>query len=45
MLSKRKAELEREKIDDARKYEAMRHKFEQANAEKEQFKRLFETLK
>jgi hypothetical protein len=27
-LSKRKAELEREKIDDAKKFEALRHKFE-----------------
>ena len=35
MLSKRKAELEREKIDDQRKFEALRHKFEQANTEKE----------
>ena len=38
-LSKRIAELEREKNDESKKYEAVKHKLEQSNAEKEQFKR------
>lgn len=34
-LSKRIAELEREKNDESKKYEAIKHKLEQTNAEKE----------
>jgi hypothetical protein len=34
-LSKRIAELEREKNDESKKYEAIKHKLEQSNAEKE----------
>lgn len=39
------AELERDKEDKEKKFEAMRHKLEQTNAEKEALKRQFDTLK
>jgi hypothetical protein len=44
-LSKKLAELERETIDKERRFEAIRHKLEQTNAEKETLKRQFDTLK
>ena len=44
-LSKKLAELERETLDKERRFEAIRHKLEQTNAEKETLKRQFETLK
>jgi hypothetical protein len=38
-LSKKVAELERETLDKERRFEAIRHKLEQTNAEKETLKR------
>lgn len=38
-LSKRVAELERLKRDDEKKFETMRHKYEQSIQEKEAYKR------
>lgn len=44
-LSKRVAELERKNRDEEKKMEAIRHKFEQSNQEKELYKRQLETVK
>lgn len=44
-LSKRVAELEREKRDEAKRFETLRHKLEQTNADKEVLKRQLNTIK
>lgn len=44
-LSKRVAELERERKDEQKRLENIRHKLEQTNAEKEVIKRQLDTIK
>lgn len=44
-LSKRVAELERERKEDQKKFETVKHKLEQTTADKEVLKRQLDTIK